>query len=207
MPQPFFAICDILPGFRLVNVGSPVGPLDLLEPPASYFPLEEVQVSHLRSRLVFVFGCALSLLLAASSSPAAENTVWQIGTFNQSSHEFNNRAPVGSPNYNPVFTVGKSTAKDWPARQPGSENQAEGLRPHPFTVLFDLPSKPKGTYSLTISVVLYNPRVPHLEISINGRNGTFYFPRELSSYPGDSGFESPIYSGGSKGYCLPGPGL
>ncbi len=160
-------------------------------------------MSHLRCTMVFIFGCALFGLLATSSMPAAESAVWQIGTFNQSSEEFNNQAPAGSPNYNPVFTVGKSTVKDWPAHQPGSENKAEGLRPHPFTILFDLPSKPKGQYSLTISALLYDPRVPHMEVSINGKKGAFYFPRKLSYYPGDSDFWSPIYSGGEMNIALP----
>jgi alpha-mannosidase len=160
-------------------------------------------MSYLRPALVVIFGCALSFLLAASTLCAASSTVWQIGTFDQSSHEFNNSAPVGKADYNPVFTIGKSATTDWPGRQPGSENQAEGLRPHPFTVLFDVPSKPKGAYSLTISALLYNPRVPHLEISINGRKGAYYFPRKLNYYPGNSDFWSPIYSGGEISVVLP----
>lgn len=84
-----------------------------------------------RNAVVLLFGFTLPILLAAPGSPAVENTIWQIGTFDQSSHEFNNNAPVGKADYNPVFTVGKSVTSDWPRRQPGSKNQAEGLRPHP----------------------------------------------------------------------------
>ena len=163
----------------------------------------EARVRHIRNKVILLSSCTLSLLLAASSLPAATSTVWQIGTFDQSAHEFNNSAPVGKADYNPVFTVGKSKTADWPGRQPGSENQAEGPRPHPFTVLFELPSRPKGTYNLMISALLYNVRYPHLEISVNSKQGVFYFPRKLNYYPGNSGFESPIYSGGKISILIP----
>jgi alpha-mannosidase len=157
-----------------------------------------------RRRLTSLAGCwVVFIFMASADLLAAEHTIWQIGSFDQSSHEFNDRAPVAKPDYNPVFTVGKSTVHDWPGRQPGSENAAEGLRPHPFTILFTLPSKPGGTYRLTIAALLYNPRVPHLEISINGRKGTFYFPRKLSYYSGDPAFWSPIYSGGEISVVIP----
>ncbi len=162
---------------------------------------------RLRNAVILFFVSTLTLLFVTPGLRAAENTIWQIGTFDQSSHEFNNAAPVGNADYNPVFTIGKSATNDWPGRQPGSENPAEGLRPHPFTVLFDLPTKPVGTYSLAISALLSNIRYPHLEISINGRKGTFYFPRKLNYYPGDSGFPSPIYSGGEITVGLPSAAL
>ncbi len=161
---------------------------------------KETQMDRLRFPAVLVL---VSILFPVANVLATQSTVWQIGAFDQSSHEFNHSAPLSSPDYHPVFIVGKSTAKDWPAAQPGSENPAEGLRPHPFTILFTLPSKPRGTYRLIISALLYEPRVPYLEISINDREGTFYFPRKLSYYPGDSDFESPIYSAGQVSLLLP----
>ncbi len=159
-------------------------------------------MSYRRKPLIFIFCFSLLILGAPGSLSAAMSTVWQIGIFNHSSHEFNRQAPVGKPNYNPVYTVGKSAAKDWPAGQPGSENKAEGLRPHPFTVLFDLPSEPKGTYTLTISALLYDPRVPYLEVSINGTKGAFYFPRKLSYYA-TADYGSSIDSGGEVHIVLP----
>ena len=158
---------------------------------------------YLRNAAILMVGCALSVLLAAHSLSAAENTVWQIGTFDESSHEFNNNAPVGKADFNPVFTIGRSKSGDWPRHQPGSQNQAQGLRPHPFTILFDLQSKPSGTYTLDISALLYNIRFPHLEISINGTKGTFYFPRKLNYSPRNSGFTSSIDSGGEISVVLP----
>lgn len=158
---------------------------------------------RLCTAMILFIGCTLPVMVAAYSSSTAANTVWQIGTFDQSSHEFNNNAPVAKADFNPVFTIGKSKTSEWPGRQPGSENKAEGLRSHPFTILFDMPSTPAGAYTLTVSALLYNIRYPHLEISINGRKGTFYFPRKLNYYPGDSDFWSPIYSGGEISVVLP----
>lgn len=133
---------------------------------------------------------ALAVLLFCPQLRAAGTTVWQIGKFDQSSHEFNGKARGA----NVVFTVGTSTAKDWPGRQPGSENPGTGLHPYPYAIQFNLPSRPKGVYRLTISVLLRNPRVPHLQVSINGVSGNYYFHPELSYYPGDGGVDSPIYA-------------
>ena len=96
---------------------------------------KETQMDRLRFPAVLVL---VSILFPVANVLATQSTVWQIGAFDQSSHEFNHSAPLSSPDYHPVFIVGKSTAKDWPAAQPGSENPAEGLRPHPFTILFTL---------------------------------------------------------------------
>ncbi|MGH9402673.1 MAG: polysaccharide lyase family protein, partial [Terriglobia bacterium] len=136
-----------------------------------------------------------------AQGPAA--TVWQIGDFDQSSHEFNHRAPIWKQTYNPVFTVGKSTVKDWPSNQPGSENENAGLRPHPYTILFNLASHPKGTYQLTISVLLYHPRIPRIQVSLNGQKGLFYFHPELNYYPGDPAFWAPNYAMSTVVMTLP----
>lgn len=160
-------------------------------------------MNFLRKALAFAFILPLYVLLPAGNLRGAQTTVWQIGIFNQSPHEFNEQAPVGNPSYNPVYIVGKSTNKDWPSRQPGSQNNTEGSRPHPFTILFDLGSKPHGTYRLTISELLYDPRVPKLEISINGQKGGYYLPRKLSYYPGVRELWVPIYSGGEINIDLP----
>ncbi|MGH9470532.1 MAG: polysaccharide lyase family protein, partial [Terriglobia bacterium] len=97
---------------------------------------------------------AFIVLAFAACLPASTATVWQIGQFDQTSREFNQSAPFGNSTYNPVFIAGQSVAKDWPARQPGSENPSEGLRPHPFTILFNLNARPRGTYRFEISAIL-----------------------------------------------------
>ena len=71
---------------------------------------------YLQKAVILFSGCTFCILLAAPGLHAAGNTVWQIGTFDQSSHEFNNSAPVGNAEYNPAFTIGKSKTHDWPGR-------------------------------------------------------------------------------------------
>jgi alpha-mannosidase len=128
------------------------------------------------------------------STPSIGTVLWEIGTFNQSSFEFKRTVDFNNPNDKPVFTVGKSKAeKDWPALQPGSENKDLGGRPHPYTILFDLPQAPRGRYTMTVSTLLYSARIPNLLVELNGQKGLFYFDRKLSYYPGDLGAYSPIY--------------
>ncbi|HEX5481575.1 MAG TPA: polysaccharide lyase family protein, partial [Terriglobia bacterium] len=164
-------------------------------------------MDYLRNGLVLTCAFVLVLLALSRSLSAASREVWQIGTFDQSSHEFNHRAPFGNANYHSVFTVGKSAVKDWPSRQPGSENNDAGLRSHPITIVFNLASPPKGTYRLKISALLYNPRTPHLQVSINGKTGNYYFHPELSYYPGDPAFWSPTYAGDEITIVLPASAL
>ncbi len=161
-----------------------------------------------RRRCGFDFSALTSFLFiwivsVATPALARDRTIWQIGLFDQSSHEFNHRAPTQNRDYNPVYTVGISVARDWPSRQPGSENDSQGTRPHPFTILFNLSSPPKGAYRLSVSALLYNPRTPHLEVSINGKTGVYYFQPKLSYYPGDPAFWSPIYAADQLTIDLP----
>ena len=115
---------------------------------------------------------------AVGTATAAERTVWQIGKFDQSSQEFNHAADIADRGHNPTFTVGKSNSgKDWPSYQPGSENKSMGGRPHPYTILFDLPDHPAGLYRLKVSVILTRSRIPSLQVEINGQTGMFFFNR------------------------------
>lgn len=123
-------------------------------------------------------------------SPARGATVWQIGKFDRTSREFGQHIPAG----NPAFTIGQSAVEDWPARQPGSQNPSQGLRSHPYKIVFNLAAPPRGGYRLEIAAILDRPRVPHLEVSINGKTGEFYFHPHLSYYPGEGGAWSPIYA-------------
>jgi len=149
-----------------------------------------------------------TLSVAVKPLAAAEQTVWEIGQFDQSSAEFHARANFSDPHYNPIFTVGKSDpSKDWPREQPGSANPDAAGRPHPYTVVFNLANPPRGTYRLVVSVVLNRPRVPNLQVEINGKSGLFYFHSKVSYYPGDGGIDSPIYGGDRLEMTLPNAAL
>jgi len=144
----------------------------------------------------------LALLLAGILNPvllpAASSVVWQIGVFDDSSHEFNlgidpesgkpTAHPIDytDPNNNPVFVIGKSNpAWDWYAYQPGTSNGRAGFRAHPFTIQFDLPEKPKGLFTLNLSPLDYSPRLPRLEVNLNGHRGLFYQHPVLNYGRGD----------------------
>lgn len=148
--------------------------------------------------------CLAASGAAAQGAQARVRPLWQIGKFDQSSHEFNGSFDLRNPNVNPVYIVGQSVAaRDWPEYQPGSLNQGEGGRPHPYTISFDLPGRPKGLYRLKIAVILTHSRVPNLEIAINGHTGLFYLYRTVSYYPGDGGVDSPIYGDDTITAALP----
>jgi pterin-4a-carbinolamine dehydratase len=151
--------------------------------------------------LLFTVICTL---VGPSPIARAQSVLWEIGNFDQSSLEFNAAIDLSNPNFNPTYTVGRSTpTKDWPELQPGSQNKAFGGRAHPYTIVFSLDAPPKGLYRLEISALLYNSRVPELLVEINGKSGLFYFNRKLSYYPGDRQVYSPIYGGDQLEIILP----
>jgi alpha-mannosidase len=163
----------------------------------------------LRIMLVTVTG--IHLVLAQTSAPkinepgnmtgeAGAETLWQIGKFDESSGEFVEgklHPPAYSdPASDPVFTVGQSDpAKHWLPFQPGTSNGKAGYRRHPFTVRFDLKNAPNGGYRLDIALLSYSPRLPWLEISVNGHRAWFYQHPKLAYSAGDeSVFYLPFYS-------------
>ena len=142
----------------------------------------------------------VTLVLAGSMASAAPETVWQIGQFDESSHEFNlgydptsgepTKRPIDytNPGEDPVYVVGKSDpSKDWLAYQPGNSNGKAGSRAHPFTILFELPQRPGGLYTLRVALLDYSPRLPWLEVSLNGHPAWFYQHPKLNYAAGDIG--------------------
>src|SRR5438093_13573941 len=96
------------------------------------------------------------LALNPLTTNAGNQIIWQIGTFDEASIEFSRQIDYANPAEDPVYEVGKSVAtKDWRAYQPGSANGQAGLRPHPFTIQFDLPAAPTAAYGLTVGLLTY----------------------------------------------------
>lgn len=148
----------------------------------------------LRGILILLFLAVTNLL----PTWAAAKILWQIGVFDDSSHEFRlandpesgnptaNRVDYTNPADDPVFVVGKSNpASDWYAYQPGSSNGKAGFRAHPFTIQFELPEKPSGLYTLKLSLLDYSPRLPRLQVTVNGHSGLFYQHPVLNYSAGD----------------------
>jgi len=127
------------------------------------------------------------LMLNAKPLRAAE-TIWHIGVFDESSSEFSTKLDYTNPAQDPVFVVGKSNpARDWSAFQPGSGNGPAGFRAHPFTIEFDLAATPKGLYTLKVALLAYGPRLPWLQVEINGHRGWLYQRPKLAYSAGDQG--------------------
>src|SRR5271170_2300113 len=138
---------------------------------------------------------ALSPAFISQSATAASRTIWQIGTFDEASIEFRKQIDYANPAEDPVYVVGRSdAAKDWPAYQPGSANGLAGYRPHPFTILFDVPEVPRGIYVLKVALLAYTPRVPSLQVDINGHQAWFYQHPQRNSRSGDEQGGGPTYS-------------
>jgi hypothetical protein len=145
-----------------------------------------------QTRWLFIIGtlaCGLNLR-------AASTIVWQVGTFDKSSREFaqgispTRGGPLdyANPADDPVYVIGKSEpGKNWLAFQPGSSNGKAGHRAHPFTIKFSLSGAPRGVYTFTAALLAYSPRVPVLDIGINGRHGSFYQHPILNYDAGDLG--------------------
>jgi hypothetical protein len=116
----------------------------------------------------------LFLLLASllvEPGQAEVRNVWQLGKFDQSPVEFSRNAADTA-----AFRIGSSDpGKNWPGRQQTG---------HTYKILFSLNSI-TGVYSLKIGTLIEQPRVPMLQININGHAGWFYLHPKLSYSRGD----------------------
>src|SRR5579862_3856929 len=146
-------------------------------------------------------GCVIiprMLLVAATvaglcqCATAASQVVWQIGKFDRSSSEFTLQLPPEpKPGAAPAkadveYTVGKNKAEtDWPAMQAGSSIGQAGFRPHPYAIRFDLPSTPRGLYTLKVGLMVETPRISRLEVEINGHRGLYFQHPQLDYTGGD----------------------
>jgi len=114
----------------------------------------------------------LWVLLHTLPARAESRTAWQIGKFDGSPLEFSR----GATEEDFTFQVGKSNWKtDWPARQ--------GIN-HAYKIGFPLESL-EGSFFLKIATLIEKPRIPAIEISVNGHSGLFYLHPRLSYQPGD----------------------
>ena len=134
--------------------------------------------------------CIASWSLAAGSLAlsAGEITVWRIGNFDHTAAEFNgrdaNQAVV-------VDADAPDAARHWPGSQAGSLNVSSGPQSHSRTIHFRLKEIPRGWFVLDFAIMAGNPRVPHLELDLNGTPASGYLDRRLS-YQAEGRADSPI---------------
>ncbi len=110
---------------------------------------------------------SLSLpLFVPALGTAQTRTVWQIGKFDQSPVEFAREAKD-----NLTFHVGSSEPqKDWPRGQKTGGTQ---------TIVFAL-DKVQSRYLFKVALLVEQPRIPALQIVVNGHTGKFYLHPQLS---------------------------
>lgn len=120
--------------------------------------------------------CTFAALAMTAAAAGETKTIWEIGKFDHSIHEFS--APARST---ATYEVGKSDWKrDWPA------DEASGSR---YEIQFPLSARPTGVFTLKISTLVWTPRVPAIKIQINGHEGLYYL-HPTSLYLGDQRFRS-----------------
>jgi len=128
------------------------------------------------------------LFLLPLALAGADSTVWRIGTFDHTSAEFGGREQGAPP---AIDADAPDAASHWPAHQDGSRNVKAGAKAHPRIVRFSLKEAPSGVYTLEVGALLGNPRVPHIEVDLNGTPGTIYLDRRLT-YHAEGRMDSPI---------------
>ena len=110
---------------------------------------------------------ALMLTLCfAVCAAAQERRVWQLGEFNGSSDEFG--AQAAGP-----FDAANGQAKNWGATQQAVvEAKADAAAAR--RIRFELADAPSGDYTLRVGLLLTSPRLPVLQVEVNGYKGWFY---------------------------------
>jgi hypothetical protein len=133
-------------------------------------------VGHASGPPSALLALALWLLLCLSSASAAERLVWKLGEPDRSDHEFTTAADARTNREIVVQLGGGRETQQWPRFHPGSGNGAFGARPYRYVLTFDLPAAtPGGVFYLDLSLLFRQPRVPALDLDINGHLGRFYF--------------------------------
>jgi hypothetical protein len=109
---------------------------------------------------------SILVLLPLISAQAQDQNHWQIGKFDESPVEFSDHV-----NPSVEFRVGTgNAAKDWPASQQTG---------HTYKIVFSL-SAVDGPYLLKIGTLIDRPRIPALQVEVNGHAGMFYLHPKLS---------------------------
>jgi hypothetical protein len=135
---------------------------------------------------------------------AKEKVIWKIAVADHSDHEFT-AWPNAQAKEPVVVLVGRGDEEHlWPKFHPGSANEAMGARPYSYTLVFNLSEPPRGSFYLDLSLLFRHPRVPLLQVEINGRRGIYYLSPKVSFELGDeSDAFNPIHAEEQRRIPLP----
>jgi hypothetical protein len=114
----------------------------------------------------YLCGFALTFIFALCAR-AQDRPVWQIGEFNESSDEFGVQSPASR-----AFDVGVGRTKEWGATQQASVAGKPDAAAR--VIRFDLPEAPRRSYRLRIGLIMNTPRVPLVQVEVNGHVGWFH---------------------------------
>src|SRR5215207_7559059 len=113
----------------------------------------------------FVQALILTFALAVCAA-AQERPLWQIGEFNGSSDEFGTQTRA-------AFEPGSSGVKGWGATQQaivqGSSDPSASR-----AIRFELADEPRGVYRLKLGLLITTPRLPVVQVQVNGHPGWFH---------------------------------
>jgi hypothetical protein len=108
----------------------------------------------------------LTFAFALGARAQGRATVWQIGEFDSSAGEFGSQAAG-------VFDADSGQAKSWGATQQAViESKADASASR--RIRFELAEEPGGVYTLRLGLILTAPRLPVVQVEVNGHKGWFY---------------------------------
>src|SRR3712207_4145600 len=114
----------------------------------------------------YLSALVLTFAFALYANAQDRAIVWQIGEFNSSAYEFGSQAAG-------VFDAATGQAKDWGGTQQAVvESKADASASR--RIRFDLAEAPGGVYTLRLGLILNSPRVPVVQLEVNGHKGWFY---------------------------------
>ena len=134
--------------------------------------------NYQRSKLTASTAAFVALALMSSAAVGTETNIWRIGEPDGSDHEFSGTVPRAGKEL--LVRIGSSTERaQWPRFHPGSGNGVWGGTPYRYGLSFELPQSPvTGVFHLDLDLLFRQPRVPALDLEINGHRGRYYFDPE-----------------------------
>ncbi len=135
-------------------------------------------------------------LTSAVCARAQERPLWQIGEFNGSSDEFGAQARG-------AFDPASGRLKDWGATQQAvAHGRADAAASR--VVRFALTGEPRGVYRLKLGLIITTPRLPVVQVEVNGRRGWFHQRPERDFEEGNlEAYTFPQYAIGSLSVEIP----